>query len=90
MTNYAEQRYTIVSNLGEMKCNILELNDEKAKITFKTWLSKKCEDMIKRDKRFGTKITKCELVNSKDEAIMTAEILLNVNGKPYYNITQEV
>ena len=89
MTNYAEQRYTIVSNLGEMKCNILELNDEKAKVTFKTWLSKKCDDMIKRDKRFGTKITRCALTDYQGKEIMIAEVRLNVNGKPYYNITQE-
>ena len=87
MTN--TQRYTINSNLGEMKCNILDLNDEKAKITFKNWLSKKCDDMIKRDKRFGTKITRCALVNYLGEEIMVAEISLNVNGKPNYRIAKE-
>ena len=89
MTNYAEQRYTIRTNVGMMKSIISELNDVKAKLKFKETLKNKCDDMISADKRFGKSITKCELVNSKDEAIMTAEILLNVNGKPYYNITQE-
>ena len=89
MTDYAEMRYTIRTNAGEMKSVISELNEEKAKLKFKETLKNKCGDMISADKRFGKSITKCELVNHKDEVIMTAEILLNVNDKPYFNITQE-